>query len=311
MLWGLLAALAVFPFIPAFPAFYTHKLASILIFATFAMSLDLLVGATRLVSLGHAAFFGIGGYALAVLSPQDAAASLWLALPASILAAALAALVVGALTVRTAGIYFIMATLAFGQMAFHLFADTKIAGGSDGAFVNFRPVAAVAGRVLIDLTDKTAFYYAALAAAVGTYLLLRRLLDSPAGRVMRGIGMNEPRVAALGYDTFLYKLAAFTVAGALAGLAGFLAAAQYGFMNPSMVGWHASGAVLAMVILGGAGTLIGPALGAAALELLRTGLSSLTEHWLLPFGLVVILAVLLLPGGLFGLLGRRREPPDA
>ncbi len=303
----LLAGLALFPaWGPlAFAAKYTfllQKLTGIMILAILALSLDLLVGVAGLVSLGHAAFFGLGGYMLALLSPQYEAASLWVALPATMGAVALAALVVGFLAIRTAGIYFIMVTLAFGQMGYYFFNDSKLAGGSDGAYIYVKPTVEAFGTTLVNLESKQAFFFVVLGCLVAVYLLLRVVLASPFGRVLAAIGVNEGRVRGLGFDPAVYKLVAFALAGALAGLAGFLAATQYGFVSPAMLGWHQSGHVLVMVILGGMGTLFGPILGAFILELAHFGLEAVTEHWLLPMGMLVIAIVLALPKGVAGLL---------
>lgn len=307
----LAAALAAYPLVGAavFPvkhAFLLQKLSGIMILAVMAMSLDLLVGVAGMVSLGHAAFFGLGGYMLAILSPQYDAANLWIVLPAALAVVAVVSAVVGALAIRTTGISFIMITLAFGQMGYHFFSDSKIAGGSDGAFIYVRPAVEAFGATLVNLDSKVAFYYVAFGAMVGVYLFLRMLLRSPFGAVVTAIGVNEARVRGLGYDPRLYKLVAFTIGGTLAGLAGFLAAVQYGFVNPAMLGWHQSGQALVMVLLGGMGTLFGPVLGAFALELARMGFEQVTEHWLLPMGLFVIALVVLLPKGLAGLLTRGR-----
>ena len=301
LLLGLVALLA-------FPAlagkFYLQLFGKIMIMAIFAMSLDLLVGFTGLVSLGHAAFFGIGAYALFLMSPEYGSASLWLSLPVSLGAAAAAALVIGFLVLRSSGVYFIMATLAFTQMFFYYVTGAKSLGGSDGAYIYGKPDAAIAGLVPFDLADATQFYYFVLVLMVATYLLLRVLLDAPFGHVIRGIKANEHRMRSLGFPTFRFKLASFIFGGALAGLAGYLDAAQFGTVNPDLFGWRQSGLVLMMVILGGMGTLYGPLLGAFALVLLQDYLADLTKHWLLPMGLFIILAVLILPGGIGGALGQ-------
>ncbi|WP_242442874.1 branched-chain amino acid ABC transporter permease [Magnetospirillum sp. 15-1] len=307
ILLALLAALALFPawgplaFTVKY-AFLLQKLTGIMILAILAMSLDLLVGVAGLVSLGHAAFFGLGGYMLALLSPQYEAANLWVVLPAAMGAVALASAVVGFLAIRTAGIYFIMVTLAFGQMGYYFFNDSKLAGGSDGAYIYVKPVVEAFGITLVNLESKQAFFFAVLGCLVAVYLLLRVVVASPFGRVLAAIGVNEGRVRGLGFDPMAYKLVAFAIAGALAGLAGFLAATQYGFVSPAMLGWHQSGHVLVMVILGGMGTLFGPILGAFILELAHFGLEAVTEHWLLPMGGLVIAIVLALPKGVAGLL---------
>ncbi len=303
----LVALLALYPaygplLFPAKHGFLLQRLTGIMIVAVMAMSLDLLVGVAGLVSLGHAAFFGLGGYMLALLSPAYEGANLWLALPLTVLGVAAAAVVVGFLSIRTSGIYFIMVTLAFGQMGYYFFNDSRVAGGSDGAYIYVKPTVELFGKTLIDLDDKLTFYYVALGVLVGTYLLLRMLLASPFGRVVRAIGVNEHRVRGLGFNPVLYKLVAFTIGGSLAGLSGFLAATQYGFVNPAMLSWHQSGQVLVMVILGGMGTLFGPALGAFILEFARLGFESITDHYLLLMGGLIIGVVLVLPRGVGGWL---------
>jgi branched-chain amino acid transport system permease protein len=296
LLFLALAALLLFPAIA--DRFYLQLFSKIMIFGIFAMSLDLLVGFTGLVSLGHGAFFGIGAYALMLLSPQYEAANLWLSLVVALAAAALAALVIGLLVLRSSGVYFIMATLAFTQMFFYYVTGSKALGGSDGAYIFVKPDAPILGLVPFKLANNVDFYYVVLAVLVATYLLLNVVLAAPFGHAIRGIKANEHRMRALGFATFRYKLAAFVIAGALAGLAGYLDAAQFGFVNPDLFGWRQSGSVLMMVILGGMGTLHGPVLGAFVLVLLQDFLAGETKHWLLPMGLFIIAAVLLLPGGL-------------
>jgi branched-chain amino acid transport system permease protein len=318
VLLALLALLAAYPLYGSllFPekyAFLLQKVTGIMILAIMAMSLDLLVGIAGMVSLGHAAFFGLGGYMLAILSPQYEAADIWVALPLALATVAAVSAVIGALSIRTNGISFIMITLAFGQMGYFFFNDSRLAGGSDGAFIYVMPTVEIAGVSLLNLESKLTFYYVVLGAFVGAFLLLRMVLASPFGRVVQAIGVNENRVRGLGFDPDRYKLVAFVIGATIAGLAGFLGAAQYGFVNPAMLSWHQSGQALVMVILGGTGTLFGPALGAFVLELARMGFESVTEHWLLPMGLFVIAVVVLLPKGVAGLLLQleRKPPPEA
>lgn len=308
-------ALALFPFVAS--DFYAQMVARMMILAIFAMSLDLLQGVTGLVSLGHAAFFGLAGYALAFLTPEAGPVSLWWTLPAAVAASALAALVIGFFVVRTHGIYFIMVTMAFAQMVFYLFFDNKQLGGSDGVYINFKPVAG-----LFDLEDKRVFYYFTLATMLGVYLFLRRLLFSPFGRALAGIRVNEHRMRAMGFGTFGYKLAAFTLAGALAGLAGYLWGAQTGFINPELMGFHMSAHAIMMVILGGMGNFAGAIVGAFAFEFLLDefkGLPSIGgfnagKHWQLWMGMFIVAVVILAPRGLLGLAERvlrRKEARDA
>ncbi len=295
-------ALAVFPLLPVDGSdFYLGMLAQMMILAIFAMSLDLLQGVTGLVSLGHAAFFGLAGYALAFLTPPDTPIALWWSLPLAALAAGLAALVIGFFVVRTHGIYFIMVTMAFAQMVYFLFFDNKALGGSDGIYVNFRPDATALG---IDLDNKVVFYYFTLAVLMALYFALRRLLFSPFGRVLAGIRVNEHRMRAVGYGTFGYKLTAFTLAGALAGVAGYLWAAQTGFVNPELMGFHMSAHAIMMVILGGMGNFAGAIVGAFAFEYVMHLFKDMTKHWQLLMGGFIVLVVIVAPRGLLGLIER-------
>ena len=302
MLALLVLALA---FVPLFAGkFYVQFAAKILIMAIFAMSLDLLLGTTGMVSFGHAAFYGAGAYALALLTPQYQAASFWTSFPLAVAASAFLAFVIGLFVVRMQGIYFIMVTLAFAQMLYFLFYDTKIGGGNDGIFIDMRPVAKIGDWQPINLDNYSHVYYLALALFALVFLLLRTVLASPFGRVLAGIKANEQRMRSLGYATFRYKLACFVIAGATAGVAGYLAALQFGVVNPEMLGWHLSGAVMMMVILGGMGTLAGPVLGAAVWMLLELWFQDLTKHWHLLMGGFIVLTALFLPNGLIGLVAR-------
>ena len=296
-------ALAAFPF--ASSDFYIQMVTRMMIMAIFAMSLDLLQGVTGLVSLGHAAYFGLAGYALAFLTPAGEAVSLWWTLPLAVAASGLAALVIGFFVVRTHGIYFIMVTMAFAQMVFYLFFDNRALGGSDGLYVNFKPDAG-----LFDLENKKVFYYFTLALLLGVYAFLRHLLWSPFGRTLAGIRINEHRMRAMGFGTFGYKLSAFTLAGALAGLAGYLWGAQTGFVNPDLMGFHMSAHVIMMVILGGMGNFAGAVVGAFAFEFLlhtfkdlpQLGTVNVGKHWQLSMGLFIVLLVVFAPRGLLGMV---------
>jgi branched-chain amino acid transport system permease protein len=307
---GLIALLA-FPL--AGQDFYTQMVTRMMILAIFAMSLDLLQGITGLVSLGHAAFFGVAGYVLAFLSPADAGASWLTSLPLAVLASALLALVIGFFVVRTQGIYFIMVTMAFAQMVYFLFFDNKALGGSDGLYVNVRPAA-----LGLDFENKQVLYFFTLACLVLTYAFLRRLLWSPFGRTLNGIRLNEHRTQALGYASFSYKLTAFTLAGALAGLAGYLWAAQSGYVNPELMGFHMSAHAIMMVILGGMGNVAGALIGAFGFELFlhffkdlpKVGEFDLGKHWQLWMGSLIVLVVVVAPQGLMGLLRPRSSHDD-
>ena len=305
VLLAALAALAAFPLVG--DKFYLQLVTKILIMAMFAMSLDLLVGYTGLVSLGHALPFGLGAYVLMLLTPESQAAGFWMSLGASLAVAGVASLVVGLLVLRTSGIYFIMVTLAFGQMAYYYVHDSRYLGGSDGKYIYLRPVLEIFGWQPFDLENHAHFYYFALALTAFVYATLRVLLASPFGRVIGGIKENEHRMRVLGFATFRYKLVCFVLAGMLAGLAGWLAAAHDGLVNPEMLSWHQSGQLLMMVILGGMGTPSGPLLGAAALKLLELGFQGWTKHWQLLLGLFIVLSVLFIPRGLAQIFDWRRR----
>ena len=303
--WIALFALAALPL--ALTPYTSDLVVKIFVFAVFALSLELLVGMTGLVSLGHAAFFGIGAYVVVMASPESDAGNLVLLLGAAVGAAALYALFVGALSLRTKGVYFIMVTLAFAQMAYFVFHDTRLGGGSDGIYLNVKPALGP-----LDAASKTQFYYLALAALAGTYGLLALIRRSRFGHALAGIRVNEQRMRAAGFSTYRYKLAAFVVAGALAGLAGALLAMKDGVVNPELLAWHESGAVLLMIILGGLGHLRGAVIGAVAFALLKELYATpalvgnfLADHWQLSLGLTIIAFVALLPKGLIGLLERR------
>ena len=287
---------------------YTYDLLlRIMVMAVFALSLELLVGMTGLVSLGHAAFLGIGAYVTVLLSPQyDPGNALVLLLLAAGIAA-LYALFVGALSLRTKGVYFIMVTLAFAQMAYFVFHDTPVGRGTDGIYLTARPVVGA-----FDAENRTHLYYLVAGTLILTYALLALLRRSRFGHALAGIRVNEQRMRAVGFATYAYKLATFVIAGALAGVAGFLLAVKDGFVNPELLSWHESGAVLLMIILGGIGHLRGAVLGAASFVLMKELYASpdlvgrFAEHWQLTLGLTIIGFVALLPKGLIGLPARLR-----
>jgi branched-chain amino acid transport system permease protein len=298
-------------------SFYIDLALTTVILSIFALSLELLVGRTGLVSFGHAAFFGIAAYATALLSPAASAASLAWLVPAVLLITALAAAAIGALCLRTRGVYFIMVTLAFAQMTYFVFHDMKFAGGSDGRYLYVKPVLAVGGVTLLDLGRPLTLYYAALGCLIVVYALLALLGRSRFGHALAGIRANEQRMRAVGFSTYPYKLAAFTLAGGLAGIAGFLLAVKDGFVTPEILAWHQSGAVLLMLILGGIGTLRGAVLGAFVFVLMKEFFQSealfgaFARHWQLPLGLAIIACVALMPNGVVALptqLRRVRAP---
>lgn len=276
-------------------------ISEIFIFAIFAMSLDLLLGFTGLMSLGHAAFFGLGAYAVAVLGTQFGV-NAWLGVAAGIVAAGCGAALIGFFCVRTGGIPFLMLTLAFSQLVFSVALKWRdVTGGSDGIAIAERP-----GFLGYNLSHSLVMYFMALSFFAMTYWGLRRLLNAPLGHAFVGIRENEQRMMAIGYPTRAYKLLSFTIAGAIAGLAGGLYAIFNGFISADAVYWTASGDILIMTMLGGAGTLIGPALGAAIVLLMKNVVSSYSEHWLAIIGITFICCVMFFPGGLWGSLQKVR-----
>ena len=295
--------LALLPFLV--PPFYVGLATTAMIGAMLALSLQLLVGATGLVSLGHGAFYGLAAYTVFLVSPEGAPQPIWLTLPLAMSTSALAALVVGALSLRTKGFFFLMVTLAFGQMIYFVFHDTTLGGGTDGAYLA-RPLFQVFGLTLDphDLpATRRAFpsYYAALVQLLAMYLGLAWLLRSLFGRVLEGIRVNEHRMEALGFNTDAYKLVAFVLAGALAGTAGHMWSLHSGFVNPELVSWHKSAEALLMILLGGIGSLAGAVVGAFAFVALGEVSGLLTERKLLVDGLVVLAAVLAMRHGIMGL----------
>ena len=320
----LVPVLVAFAFLAIFPAFgqafYVELAAKIMIFAIFAMSLELLVGQTGLISFGHAAFFGIAAYTVAIFTIRTEAASLWLVLPAALVAAGLYALVAGALSLRTKGIYFIMITLAFAQMAYFVFHDTPFGGGSDGTYLLYKPALAIGGITLLDFDRPHVIYYTTLGCLIGTFAFLAIMLRSRYGRALAGIKANEQRMRAAGFPTYPYKLGAFVLAAMFAGLAGTLFALKDGVVNPELLVWNQSGIVLLMIILGGLGHLRGAMLGALVFVMLQEVFQSealfgsFARHWQLMLGLTIIVFVATLPRGLIGLFTRRArrvEPVDA
>ena len=312
---NVLLALVIFVIALAFVPFSADKywvklVTRMFVLGIFAMSLDFIVGYTGLVSFGHAAFFGLAAYVLHLVSREDEAVNLLWALPTCLLASGLAAAVIGALSVRTRGIYFIMVTLAFAQMLFYFFHDSDIAGGSDGAFIYIKPVIAIGNVTILDLDGRSTLYFFSLGSLVALYAFLVMILRSPFGQVVQGIKVNEHRMRALGYNTYYYKLVSFIIAGVLGGYAGFLFACIDGFVPPELLGWRESGLALVMVILGGVGTLFGPVLGAMALlgveELFRERhiFGPLADHWQILLGTFVIAVVLFMSNGIGGQLLR-------
>ncbi len=283
--------------------YYTGFMATTLVAATFALSLQLLVGAAGMVSLGHAALFGVGAYSVWFLTPAGAdGPSIALTLPVAILASAVVALGMGALSLRTKGFFFLMTTLALGQLVFFVFHDTKLGGGADGVFIA-RPVLGVGDWIwtVPRRLRPSMLLWVNLAVLVLVYAKLAWLMRTLFGRALLGIGANEHRMAALGLPTYRYKLAAFTLGGALAGVAGHQWAMTEAFVSPELLGWHRSALALLAIVLGGGGALYGPILGAVAFAVLGEAAGLLTERQHLVEGLVILLVVLVLPRGLAGI----------
>jgi branched-chain amino acid transport system permease protein len=283
----------------------------ILIYALAAVSLDLMLGFGGMVSLGHAAFFGIGAYVVGILSVHGVEGtpmlvwpvelgghqSGWVLWPAAVLFSAAASAVIGSLSLRTSGMHFIMITLAFAQMLYYFFVSLEAYGGDDGISLFSRNT--FAG---LDLADDKQFYYLCLAALAAFLFFSYRLVHSRFGMVIRGCRENERRMRSLGFPTFRYRLVCFVIAGAGAGLAGALIANQTEYVSPGLMHWTRSGEILVMVLLGGMGTLFGPVLGAATLLLLEEILSIYTEHWMVCLGPFLILVVLFAKRGIYGLI---------
>jgi branched-chain amino acid transport system permease protein len=292
-----LAVLALLPPIAAAlgEEFYVDLFTRIMIFAIAAVSLDLILGYGGMVSFGHAAYLGIGSYAVGILAYYGIDNG-FLQFGTAILASALVAAFIGFVSLRTSGVYFIMITLAFAQMIYFLGESVNQFGGDNG--LNIAHHSNFAG--LLDLDDGATLYYFVFAWLVLTLVLGWRLVGSRFGMVIRGVKSNERRMLALGFRTFRYKLAAFIISGALAGVAGALLANLTLFLSPSIMHWTRSGEIMMMVILGGMGTLIGPVLGAVVYLVFENVLSGITQHWQAILGPFLVLVVLFSKSGLLG-----------
>jgi branched-chain amino acid transport system permease protein len=280
--------------------FYMRLVSRFLIYGLCALSLDLILGYGGMVSFGHAAFLGTGAYTVGILS-MHGCESAWIAWPAAIAISAAAAAAIGAISLRTTGVYFIMITLAFAQMLFYLFSSLETYGGDDGMALWARN--SFGG--LIDISQPAVFYYLVLGILLMVLYGMHRLVRSRFGMVIQGIRENERRMRSIGFPTYRYKLACFVIAGAVAGLAGALIANQSKYISPALMHWTRSGDILIMVILGGMGSLFGPVLGAACLLLAEEILSEFTEHWMIVLGPLLIGVVLFAKGGLYGLIKGR------
>ena len=301
---ALLAALALAPLLGLLGAerYVLNLFTRCMVFAIAAIGLDLVLGFGGLVSFGHAAFIGIGAYAAGMLAASgvgDAFASLGIALAASFLFA----LATGAVSLKTRGVHFIMITLAFGQMAYFVMSSLKAYGGDDGLSIDRR--ASLFGQDI--LADTLVFYYVVLAGLAGVYLLARAVVRSRFGRVLRGAKDNEMRMAAIGFDAYRVRLAAYCVSGMMAGLAGWLLAEQSEFVSPAFMTWQRSGDLIIMVMLGGMASFEGAIIGALILVLTEELLPGFSEHWRVVFGPFLVLVAIFARGGLVGLLAGRRD----
>ena len=286
--------------------FYTELVTRVMIMSIFAISLDLLLGYTGLISFGHAGWFGMGAYVFALLGTKyQLTSNLWLTLPAAMLVTAFFSFLVGLFVLRTRGMFFIMVTLAFAQIFYFLFHDVKALGGSsDGMNLRGKPTTAIGNWVPFELTDTNTLYYFVMVLMAALLLFMALLLRSPFGRALQGIRENEHRMEAIGFPVFRYKLAAFTISGAFAGLAGYLFAILNSSVNPEMLSWHQSADGLLMLILGGMGQLWGGVIGAFTFMLLQEVLSTFTKQWHLWLGIAIVLIVLFLPGGMISIFER-------
>ena len=273
-----------------------------MIFAIAAIGLDLALGFGGLVSFGHAAFIGIGAYAAGILTASGID-DLLVTLPVALAASLLFALVTGAVSLKTRGVHFIMITLAFGQMAYFVANSLKAYGGDDGLTLDNRST--LFGWSL--LADNLTFYYVTLALLSGVYLVARMMARSRFGRVLRGAKENETRIAAIGFDPYPVRLAAYCASGMMAGLAGWLLAEQSEFVSPAFMTWQRSGDLIIMVMLGGMASFEGAILGALMLVLTEEALAGFTEHWRVIFGPFLVLVALFARGGLIGMLAGRRH----
>jgi branched-chain amino acid transport system permease protein len=297
-----LAGLALVPVVAAAAdaPFYTGLFARIMIFAIAAVSLDLILGYGGLISFGHAAYLGIGAYAVGILAFHGIGNG-FVHFAAAFLAAAVVALAIGFVSLRTTGVYFIMITLAFSQMVYFLGVSLNQYGSDDGLNISRHSDFGSA----LDLDHPVILYYFVFASLLLFLFLGNRIVHSRFGVLLQGVRSNERRMIALGFPTFRYKLAAFVMAGAVCGVAGALFANLTLFVSPSIMHWTRSGEIMMMVILGGIASLIGPVFGAAAYLILESVLSRLTEHWQAVLGPLLILVVLFSKGGLFGVFGGR------
>ncbi|HEY6832713.1 MAG TPA: branched-chain amino acid ABC transporter permease [Pseudolabrys sp.] len=298
---ALLIALALLPVYAqiAHAPFLLTLFTRIVILALAAVSLNLILGFGGMMSFGHAAYLGIGGYAVGILAFEGVSSG-FVQWPVALLSSALFALVIGALSLRTRGVYFIMITLAFAQMAYYIVSGIARYGGDDGLTIYKRSQFIAP----LNLSNKVQFYYVCLLLLFASIYLVWRLVNSRFGMVIQGARSNDTRMRAIGFPTYRYKLTCFVIAGTLCGLAGALLANNTDFVSPSVMYWTRSGDLIIMVVLGGMGSVAGPVFGAVALLLLEETLSGITEYWQIILGPMLLLVVLFARGGIDGLLGQ-------
>jgi branched-chain amino acid transport system permease protein len=298
------ALVAILVLVPVYSALTGNAFAlslftRIVILAMAAVSLNLMMGFGGMVSFGHAVYLGVAGYVVGILA-KEGVGSGFVQWPLALVVSGLFALVVGALSLRTRGVYFIMITLAFAQMAFYVASGLERYGGDDGLTIYRRST--FGGGV--DLSNKTLFYYLCVALLLCVVWLVRRLVNSRFGVVIQGVRSNERRMRAIGFPTFRYKLACFVISGVLCGLAGVLLANHTDFVSPAIMQWTRSGDLIVMAVLGGMGSVTGPVIGAVTLLVLEEALSRVTEYWPIILGPLILLVVLYARGGIDGLLTR-------
>jgi branched-chain amino acid transport system permease protein len=295
---------AVLPLFATFAAesYILSLVTRVMIFAIAALALDLLIGYGALISFGHAAFVGLGAYTVGILASHGIKDAL-ISLPVALGVSALFAYLTGIVCLRTKGVYFIMITLAFGQMVYFTASSLAPYGGDDGLTIHTR---STLGGLPIFGSDRS-LYYVCFVCLLGVYLLCRALVVSRFGRVYRGARENALRMGTIGFEVHRFQLAAYVIAGVIGGLAGFLLANATDFVSPAYMSWQRSGDFLIMVIFGGIGTLNGAILGAAAFLLTEEWLSGITEHWKLIFGPLLVLVAVFAPGGLIGFVAKLRR----
>lgn len=298
---AIFVVLALFPVAAALGAetYLLGLVTRVMIFAIAAIGLDLIIGFGGLVSFGHAAFIGIGAYAVGILGAHGVL-DVTLSLPAAVAAASLFAYVTGLICVRTQGVYFIMITLAFGQMAYFTASSLAPYGGDDGLTIHARST--LFGAPLF--ADERHLYYTVFLFLLGAYVCCRAVVHSRFGRVFRGARENPVRIATIGFDVRRFQLAGYVVSGVLGGIAGFLLANAVNFVSPAYMSWQRSGELIIMILFGGLGSLHGAIIGTAAFLLLEEWLSGITEHWKMIFGPLLLGVVLAGSGGLLGLPAR-------